>query len=194
LITERTIQISIDSVVDTALHYFSNSNDKGYELRKEIYDRRGNLEPEDLAKAVIKEIIASAAIWSATIANVVDFFLDSARTEEHAAFLKLSDDEKALGYIHEAIRFNPPFTALLRRANHATTVGSLQVTQGTDVLLSLLDANADVRTSCSLFAFIKSYRDFRRGLEMRAHSTHPGKAPYLTCAAVGSCPPSSSTM
>jgi linoleate 10R-lipoxygenase len=187
------MQISIASVVDTALHYISNSNDKGYDLRKEIYARRGNQEPEDLAKAVIKEIIASAAIWSATIASVVDFFLDAARTEEHADFLKLSDDEKALGYIHEAIRFNPPFTAMLRRANHATTVGSLQVTQGTDILLSLFDANADVRASCSLIALIPSYRNFRRGLEMRTHSTHFGRPPYLTCAAAVSCPPSSST-
>jgi hypothetical protein len=178
--------------VDTTLQYFINSNDKGFHLRREIYNLRGNQKPEELAKAVIKEIIASAAIWSATIASVVDFFLDATRTEQLAAFLRLSDNENALGYIHEAIRFNPPFTAMLRRANHATTVGSLQVTQETDILLSLLDANADVRASCSVFVPASSYCDFRRGLEMRMHSTHPGRPPSLTCAAAVSCPPSSS--
>jgi cytochrome P450 len=143
------------SVTDAVLHVTSASNDHSADFLSQIARSRGNMKPEELARAIVEEIISSAAIWSATIGSVIDYYLDDSRDEERIHLVASNDEQvmiaikKALSTSHKAVSSlservlgaNPPFTTVRRRARKQANIDGELIEAGTDVLISLVDAN-----------------------------------------------------
>jgi FMN-dependent NADH-azoreductase len=90
------------AITDAFLRATSSSNDQSADFLAHVAYARGKQKPEELARAVVEEVVATAPIWSATITSVVDYYLDDSRKEETLR-LVASNDEQILIYIKRAL-------------------------------------------------------------------------------------------
>jgi hypothetical protein len=96
-------QLSVASVADGFLHATTTMNDHSGDFLAHVFHSHGKQHPKDLTRAVIEEILTSSAIWSATIASVLEYYLEDSRKDDRIG-LAHATDEQMLVAINEALR------------------------------------------------------------------------------------------
>ncbi|KAF9240691.1 heme peroxidase [Melanogaster broomeanus] len=99
---------------------------------------------DEVVNEILALLVGVTVEVSLALTNVVNLLFD---TDKHAAIRTQakSADAKDLGaleaYVLEALRMDPPFAGVYRKAKKDTTVGSLAVTQGEHLFLDVASAS-----------------------------------------------------
>lgn len=143
--------LSSDSFNHTAL-----ADWKSHDFLKKSWDALGKkFSKREVAGHVFAALVPTAALWSATVSKIVDFFLEDGQAESRATLLALlnpaeKEKEKAeereakiQAFIREAIRLNPPIPGYIRTAPREVVLGPETVQPFETVYVSLTSANLD---------------------------------------------------
>lgn len=76
---------------EAALRVITTSKDHSDDFLAHVAHSPGKQKPEELARAIVEEIVSTAPVWSATITSVIDYYLDDSRQEERSQLAKASD-------------------------------------------------------------------------------------------------------
>lgn len=131
------------------LHYVTAENDHNdaiihllaEELKKEGND--GLRARESLAVSVFAEYIPTAPIFSKAMALIVNFYLDDSRKSLREQIVGLGATPAILPFIYEALRFDPPMSAVRASVRKGTTIADVAVVPGQAVLASLVNSARD---------------------------------------------------
>ncbi|TEB25040.1 heme peroxidase [Coprinellus micaceus] len=152
------------SLPDTFNHIATGGH-TGHDFLKKVFDKLGKrYSHREIAAHVFAATVPSAAVWSAAVTHVLDFFLqeegkkeateeevkqEKAKREMREAVAKLleskeeGDKVKLQGYIREAIRIKPPVPGVYRTATREVVVGPENVPAFGVVYASAASANLD---------------------------------------------------
>lgn len=103
----------------------------------------------DLAVGVFNATIPTAPLFSKAVAQVVDYFLEEANIQAKEEISKIflaggeGSSAKIMGYIREALRLNPIFAGVYRRAREDIILGQ-RVTPLDDIFIDIAKANASL--------------------------------------------------
>jgi linoleate 10R-lipoxygenase len=99
----------VATLKDVSLHLTTNTNDQSGDFLHKLHAAAPNQTPAESTMGIIAEVVASAPLWSAALAHVVEFYLGKG-AEMKPAVVELCaenspDADKALlEYIYEALR------------------------------------------------------------------------------------------
>lgn len=135
------------SFSDTKSH-IAIENYNSHDFLKKVVDAAGkDCSHRELATQVFAAVVPTAALFAATIASIVDYFLDSNNIAAREDFLAKSSDKDAPGkvmpYIREALRLKPAISGLYRTSGRDVTLGPQTVKAFEVAYTSLLSANSD---------------------------------------------------
>ncbi|KDQ52925.1 hypothetical protein JAAARDRAFT_162433 [Jaapia argillacea MUCL 33604] len=139
---------SISGLVDTTKHFWTGANDHSDAFLKSLLSANKNANLDDLAKALVLEVVGTAALYSKAIAHVIDFYLDQDAACKDilqlATVNTTASDAKLSSYIREALRLKPVVSGVYSVAQHDATVGpQTKVSKGTNVYASVIKADLD---------------------------------------------------
>jgi linoleate 10R-lipoxygenase len=151
-----SIQLSFGGLSDAVVQWVAGRNDNSEPfLRKLLEDRRG-LSDDSLANS-LASIVATAAHFSAALAHIVDFYLDTTQHEAREEIIELATsqsaqaDAKLLVFAQEALRLKPAITGIYRTARTNGQINpSTPVQPGQRIFVNLLKANKDVGVAFTL--------------------------------------------
>lgn len=118
-------------------------------LKKALSTLGAKYSHREIAAHVFAATVPTAAIYSSTVAHVVDFFLEDGRAKEREEVVQLLDSKdaeaagKLQGYIREAIRLSPPVPGVYRTAGGDVDLGTQTIQAFEVVYASLTKANHD---------------------------------------------------
>jgi hypothetical protein len=149
---------SVSGITDTVRQLVSAQNDRSGPFLNDLLHAAGSESNrvDSLAYSLLSVVATTAAAYSAALAQVVDYYLDDARKPEQRLFVPLSGtrdvatDRAAISLVYEAMRHNPPASAVYRTAKANIQVGAHNIQQNTRVWASLVDANANVPTGSNV--------------------------------------------
>ncbi|KAF9524957.1 heme peroxidase [Crepidotus variabilis] len=106
----------------------------------------------EFASQLFATVAPTAALYSQSLAHVVNFYLDKDKKNARDEIVKLIHSgegeslKKALGYVYEALRLDPPIPGVYRTAARDNTLPATEVKAGTHVFASVVQANRDEST------------------------------------------------
>ncbi|TFK24090.1 heme peroxidase [Coprinopsis marcescibilis] len=120
-------------------------------LKKVVSGMKGeeSITSREIAAQLFASVVPTAAIYSAALAQVVNFFLDEKNAEARQKVLALSASEEPgsstelLAYVREALRLNPALPGFYRTASREVVLGSQNLQSFEVVYSSLVAANRD---------------------------------------------------
>ncbi|KAF6760375.1 heme peroxidase [Ephemerocybe angulata] len=149
------IEGHIDSLASFSLsdsfNHRGTGSHNGHSFLKQVWDKIGpkHSSHSEVAAHVFSALIPTAAIYSATLAHTLNFFLQDAQKDARTQLLELvkSKEEdapaKVSGYIREALRLSPPVPGVYRQAGQAGLVAGDAVQVGETIFASITSANLD---------------------------------------------------
>ncbi|KAH9475928.1 Linoleate 10R-lipoxygenase [Psilocybe cubensis] len=111
--------------------------------------------PRELATQIVGGIVPSASIYSQTVAQVVDFYLEDSQKDAREEIVRLMDSseegaqDKVMQYIFDALRARPPVAGAYRTVTKDTTIGPIDLKAGDHVFASIMSAERNVSAAPS---------------------------------------------
>lgn len=117
--------------------------DRSREFLKQLYVKRGVTDSQTIAAAIFCEVAPTAAHFSQSLAQAVNYYLDDKQKQAREDISRLSklrtpeSTEKILKYIYEALAFDPPIPVTCLTALKDVKIEDRRINAGEQVCLSI---------------------------------------------------------
>ncbi|KAJ2923656.1 hypothetical protein H1R20_g13438, partial [Candolleomyces eurysporus] len=133
-----------------SFHHIGIANDNSHGFLKKVLTALGKrFSHQEIAFHVFASVAPMAAIYSAALAHVVNFFMDDAQSEDQEDLDRLvnsrdgDDFDKLKAYILGVLTLNPPVPGIYRTASREVVVGSQSIQPSETVYASLASRHCE---------------------------------------------------
>ncbi|KAH6904307.1 heme peroxidase [Coprinopsis sp. MPI-PUGE-AT-0042] len=134
------------SLSDSSRHLSTGLGQDGHEFLEKVVVALRNKEhnsAREIAAQVFAAVVPSAALYAASLSQIVNFFLQPSNAEAREKSKDAGASAELMGYVREALRLNPAVPGFYRTAGREFVLGSQNVQAFEVVYGSLYSANRD---------------------------------------------------